>query len=358
MKNQDLLTASYDYELPSELIAERALDKRDESRLLIYNEATDEVIHTQFKHIAQYLGPDHHLVLNQSKVFPCRFYAHKKTGGKVEVFILSLIPINGMYEVMLRSSGKKNISDEYICEDLVFTLSEIKDDKFYIKLNLSHDEFIKKLDALGNIPIPPYIRDGIADAKDKEQYQTVYAKKLGSVAAPTAGLHFTNAVFDSLQEKGIEKSFVTLHVGVGTFKPVKDDNILEHKMHSEIFEIEPNELKKINSHKDHLIAVGTTSLRVLESLWERDHFKETQSDDTDIFLYPGVPVASIQGLITNFHLPKSTLIMLVSSLIGREKTLELYQVAVSEKYRFFSYGDSMLILRDPKKVIEHRESKA
>lgn len=357
MKNQDLRTASYEYDLPAELIAERALDKRDESRLLVYNEATGEVENSQFKHLANYLSENHHLVLNQSKVFPCRFYAQKPTGGKVEVFILSLIPIDGMYEVMLRSSGKKNLGDEYSCDDLTFTISKITEDKFFVKINKSHDEFIQKLDKLGNIPIPPYIRDGIADEKDKEQYQTVYAKELGSVAAPTAGLHFTDDVFKSLTNKGVHKSFVTLHVGVGTFKPVKDENILEHKMHSEIFEIEKEQLQKINDHKDHLIAVGTTSLRVLESLWEKNAFKEMQNSDTDIFLYPGVPVASIQGLITNFHLPKSTLIMLVSSLIGREKTLELYNLAVKEKYRFFSYGDSMLILRDPKKVLAHREHK-
>lgn len=357
MKNQDLLTASYDYDLPAELIAERALDERDESRLLVYNEVTGEVEHTQFKHLSNYLSENHHLVLNQSKVFPCRFYTQKPTGGKVEVFILSLIPIDGMYEVMLRSSGKKNLEDKYTCDDLTFTLSKITEDKFFVTINKTHNEFIEKLDKLGNIPIPPYIRDGIADEKDKEQYQTVYAKELGSVAAPTAGLHFTDDVFKSLESKGIQKSFVTLHVGVGTFKPVKDESILEHKMHSEIFEIEKNELQKINNHNDSLIAVGTTSLRVLESLWEKNAFKEMPNSYTDIFLYPGIPVASIQGLITNFHLPKSTLIMLVSCLIGREKTLELYNLAVKEKYRFFSYGDSMLILRDPKKVLAHREQK-
>jgi S-adenosylmethionine:tRNA ribosyltransferase-isomerase len=358
MKNQDLLTASYDYDLPPELIATRALDKRDESRLLIYDESKDEVIHTHFKNLPEYLSSEHHLVLNQSKVFPCRFFANKKTGGKVEVFILSLIPVDGLYEVMLKSSGKKNIGDEYFCEEIIFTLEKIEDDKFYVKINLSAEDFINKLEEYGNIPIPPYIRDGIADAKDKEQYQTVYAKDLGSVAAPTAGLHFTDEVFKNLENKGIDKSFVTLHVGAGTFRPVKDDNILEHKMHSEIFELEKEQLHSINAHKDHLIAVGTTSLRVLESLWDRDHFKEIKTDDTDIFLYPGVPVASISGLITNFHLPKSTLIMLVSSLVGREKTLELYSLAVKEKYRFFSYGDSMLILRDPKKVNKCREQKA
>lgn len=352
--NIDLLTASYEYELPSHLIAERALEKRDESKLLIYNEALDEIIHDQFKNIHHYLPSDSLLVLNQSKVFPCRFYAHKKSGGKVEVFLLSLVPIDGMYEVMLKSSGKKNIGDEYICDDLVFTLAKKTEVKFFCSINVSHEQLIKELDKLGNIPIPPYIRDGIADEKDKEQYQTIYAKELGSVAAPTAGLHFTEEVFEKLESKNIQKDFVTLHVGVGTFKPVKSDNILEHNMHSESFEVGPSTLKNLNEKNESIFAVGTTSLRVLESIVEKNEFKCDGNGETDIFLYPGKKVKSISGLITNFHLPKSTLIMLVSSLLGREKTLELYKIAVEKEYRFFSYGDSMLILRDPKKVQECR----
>jgi len=357
MENLDLLTASYDYELPQHLIAKRALEKRDDSKLLVFNEQTNEIIHTQFKNIAKYLPKDSELILNQSKVFPCRFYAKKETGAKVEVFILSLLASDGLYPVMLKSSGKKKVGDQYICDDLVFTLEKIEDDEFFVSLNLSQTEFIDKLDQLGNIPIPPYIRDGIADDLDREQYQTVYAKNLGSVAAPTAGLHFTPAVFDSLQDKNIKKNFVTLHVGVGTFKPVKDDSILEHKMHKEYFEIDNSVLKELNQNQDKVFAVGTTSLRVLESIWYDGQFQKLENAHTDIFLYPSQPVASIAGLITNFHLPKSTLIMLVSSLIGREKTLELYQIAVEKKYRFFSYGDSMLIIRDPKKLEVDRVKK-
>lgn len=352
--NIDLLTASYDYELPSHLIAERALEKRDESKLLVYNEALNEIVHDQFKNIHKYLPSDSLVILNQSKVFPCRFYAHKKSGGKVEVFLLSLVPLDGMYEVMLKSSGKKNIGDEYFCDDLVFTLAKKSEEKFFCSVNVSHEQLIKELDKLGNIPIPPYIRDGIADEKDKEQYQTIYAKELGSVAAPTAGLHFTQAVFKNLESKNIQKDFVTLHVGVGTFKPVKSDHILEHNMHSESFEVSPTTLKSLNEKKNSIFAVGTTSLRVLESIIDNSEFQCEGSGDTDIFLYPGKKVKSISGLITNFHLPKSTLIMLVSSLLGREKTLELYKTAVEKEYRFFSYGDSMLILRDPKKVQKAR----
>lgn len=355
MKSLDLQTASYDYDLPANLIAERALDQRDESKLLIYDEARDEITHEVFKNIHQYIPSESLIILNQSKVFPCRFLAHKETGGKVEVFVLSLMPIDEKYEVMLRSSGKKNIGDQYFCDELVFTLVDKKHDSFMVKINLSHAEFIKKLDSLGQIPIPPYIRDGIADELDKEQYQTIYAKELGSVAAPTAGLHFTNAVFENLSAKKIDRDFVTLHVGVGTFKPVKTDNILEHQMHSETFEVASSVVNKLNTKKDSIFAVGTTSLRVLESIFSENEFKDLGVSDTDIFLYPGKSVKSISGLITNFHLPKSTLIMLVSSLVGREKTLELYKIAVENKYRFFSYGDSMLILRDPKKVQEARQ---
>lgn len=355
MKSLDLQTASYDYELPANLIAERALEKRDESKLLIYDEARDQVIHETFKNIHQYLPAESMIILNQSKVFPCRFMAHKETGGKVEVFVLSLMPLSGKYEVLLRSSGKKNIGDEYFCDDLIFKLVDKKDESFLVEINLSHEQFIHKLDQLGQIPIPPYIRDGIADEKDKEQYQTIYAKELGSVAAPTAGLHFTNEVFENLRAKNIEKEFVTLHVGVGTFRPVKTDNILEHQMHSETFEVQSAVVDKLNQKKDQVFAVGTTSLRVLESIFDENEFKDRGVSDTDIFLYPGKPVKSIKGLITNFHLPKSTLIMLVSSILGREKTLELYKIAVDNKYRFFSYGDSMLILRDPKKVDEARQ---
>jgi S-adenosylmethionine:tRNA ribosyltransferase-isomerase len=245
---------------------------------------------------------------------------------------------------MIKSSGKKNVGDVITCGDINFTIINKKPDySFEVTCNLNPNELLDYLESNAHIPIPPYIRQGIADERDKSDYQTTYAKKSGSVAAPTAGLHFTQEVFQSLEDKGIEKAFVTLHVGAGTFLPVKTDDITEHEMHSELYEIERSELEKMQN-KD-LIAVGTTSLRVLESCWDNAVKFEPPMKETNIFLHPGIEVKSIKGLITNFHLPESSLIMLVSALIGREKTLELYQLAIEKEYRFFSYGDAMLILR-------------
>lgn len=348
MKNPDLLTESYNFDLdPSFIAARPAAEGRDSSKLLVYKVQTDEVIHTQFSELPSFLEKGDLLVKNQSKVFPCRLFGKKPSGGKVELFVLSLIPVNGLYPVMIRSSGKKKIGDEYLFDELKAELTELgRAGEFLISINLSHDKFLDFLDLKAGIPIPPYIRSGVADERDETDYQTVYAKDLGSVAAPTAGLHFTEKVFNDLSNKGIEHASVTLHVGAGTFKTVDSENILEHEMHSESFVIDEENLALIKSHKRR-IAVGTTTLRVLESASEQGEFfcEPNELKDTSIFLYPGVDVHSITGLITNFHLPKSTLLMLVSALIGREKTLELYEMAKKEQYRFFSYGDAMLILR-------------
>ncbi|MBT4792420.1 MAG: tRNA preQ1(34) S-adenosylmethionine ribosyltransferase-isomerase QueA [Halobacteriovoraceae bacterium] len=348
MKNLDLLKESYDFDLDASLIADRPIMGRHNSKLLVYNQQTGEITHTQYKYLAEFLSPNHTLVFNQSKVFPCRLLGQKASGGKIELFLLSLLATDNLYSVMLRSNGKKNIGDQFKFDELIATIekrSEAGD--FLVSFNLKHDELLSFFQRTAHIPIPPYIRQGIADEKDISDYQTVYAKELGSVAAPTAGLHFTQDIFNSLNNKGIKKAFVTLHVGAGTFKPVGTDNILEHKMHQEYFDIEGDQLDIINQAKD-LIAVGTTSLRVLESCYSKEKIalpKGATPHSTDIFLHPGKEVKSIRGLITNFHLPKSTLLMLVSAIIGREKALDLYALAIENNYRFFSYGDGMLILR-------------
>ena len=346
---QDLLLASYDFDLPEDLIADRPIPGRENSKLLVYRLKDNSVEHKNYYDLPDILNSHHHLVLNQSKVFPCRLIGEKPTGGKCEVFILSLIHENDFYPALIKTRGKKSIGDKYLFGDLEVLVEDvIGDGSFLISFNKSHSDLLDSLEGLGEIPIPPYIRDGKADEKDKTDYQTIYASKTGSVAAPTAGLHFTESLFERLAKKQIGKSFVTLHVGAGTFKPVVTDDILEHSMHAEYFEIDKENLNAIRKNQNKLIAVGTTSLRVLESLSNNEGFirEPKENESTDIFLYPGKEVHSISGLITNFHLPKSTLLMLVSTLVGREKALELYKIAIENKYRFFSYGDGMIILRD------------
>lgn len=343
--NIDLLTKSYAYELPAELIAQRPLAARHDSRLLVYDESRDTVTHTSFKNLPDFLPQNALIALNQSKVFPCRLEGTKSSGGKAQALFLSLIKEEGLYPVMLKSRGKKNLSDRYLFGELELVVQKIEEDgTFLASCNFEDQELLDYLNANASIPIPPYIRDGLSDEKDASDYQTVFAQKLGSVAAPTAGLHFTPEVFRALKAKGIDTAKLTLHVGAGTFKPVTADSILEHKMHHEYFELEESELDKLNS-SSFVCAVGTTSLRTLESCYHEGKFVRPGFQSTDIFLYPGKEVRSIQALITNFHLPESTLLMLVSALIGREKTLELYRLAVQERYRFYSYGDAMLILR-------------
>jgi S-adenosylmethionine:tRNA ribosyltransferase-isomerase len=347
-KNIDLLAESYNYDLDSSYIADRPVPGRHNSKLLVYKMATGEIIHSQFKSLPEFLNPDQILVLNQSKVFPCRLIGEKSSGGKVEVFLLSLIQTDGIYPAMIRANGKKRIGDCYQFGDLIAKVEDRSDEgDFLISFNKNSDELLDYLEKLAQIPIPPYIRDGKADEQDRVDYQTVYAAELGSVAAPTAGLHFTGELFEKLSQTGVDKAFVTLHVGAGTFKPVSAEDLSEHKMHSEYYHIDSENLEKINSGKKR-IAVGTTSLRTLESTCVDGKIilpTEDGPHSTDIFLHPGKEIHSIDGLITNFHLPKSTLLMLVSTLIGREKALEIYEIAKQKDYRFFSYGDSMLILR-------------
>lgn len=348
---EDLKLSSYDYELPESQIAARPVPGRHNSKLMVYQASTDTIIHTQFHCLADFIPQNSLLVLNQSRVFPCRLRGTKSTGGKAEIFVLSLVPRNGAYPCLLRTTTKKKIGDYF---DLPLgakaTIQESEGNgTFY--LSFSSDDFIAYLENCAAIPIPPYIRGGESDEQDREDYQTIYAKEKGSVAAPTAGLHFTSEVFSSLKSKGINQAFVTLHVGPGTFAPVKAQNILEHKMHFEEYFVGGQDLIKLREAKiqqQKIFAVGTTTLRVLESsLDETGQFniEACRHYSTDIFLHPGKNVRSIDGLITNFHLPHSTLLMLVSSLLGRKKTLELYEEAKKLDYRFFSYGDAMLIIR-------------
>lgn len=347
MIETDLKLSSYHYDLPPELIATRPAQPRHASRLLIYNEETGEVSHDEFINLDRYLPPYSSIVLNQSKVFPCRLLGKKKTGGAVEVFILSLESSNDQYPCLLKSSSKKNIGDRIFFDNGTHAEIVGRSEQHHFFLTFS-DPVKELLDTLGSIPIPPYIRGGVSDDQDVIDYQTTYAKETGSVAAPTAGLHFTPEVFDKLKSKNINPNYVTLHVGLGTFAPVKTDSIKDHQMHHESYFVEDHDWQNI-CHAQKRVAVGTTSLRVLESLWpNKDRVEAGKLYDTNIFLHPGVEVESIDALVTNFHLPGSTLLMLVSSLIGREKTLELYELAIKERYRFFSYGDAMLILRKSK----------
>lgn len=348
----DFELKSYDFDLPKELIADRPVGDRHSSKLLVFNEETGEVIHSTFSEIAKFLPSDATMVFNRSKVFPCRLIGNKPSGGEAEVFVLSLLHEDEMYPAMVRASGKRKIGDEFIFGELKAQIVAVHGNgTFGVRFNLPHVELLKTLEEIGKIPIPPYIRNGESDDLDRKTYQTVFAKESGSVAAPTAGLHFSDDLLEKLKNHGIKLATVTLHVGAGTFAPVKAENILEHKMHEEFFTIDSENLKTIREAKFR-IAVGTTTLRTLESSWkdgnvEFPHPGELSS--TSIFLHPGKEVHSIDAMVTNFHLPESSLIMLVSALIGREKTLELYKIAIENKYRFFSYGDGMLILRKGRK---------
>jgi S-adenosylmethionine:tRNA ribosyltransferase-isomerase len=338
---------SYHFDLPSELIADRPVPDRHSSRLLVYNKQTDEVFHSTFRELNRFLPSHSTLVFNRSRVFPCRLLGHKASGGEAEVFLLSLVQKNGLYPAMIRASGKRKAQDKFLFSNLTITLEEVVGDgTFLVSSSLPHSELLDLLEIIGKIPIPPYIRGGESDDLDKKTYQTVFAKETGSVAAPTAGLHFSQELLDELSQAGHDLASVTLHVGAGTFSPVKSDNILDHKMHEELYSIDAENLKKINS-SEYTIAVGTTSLRTLESAWDGEKVSFDPSSgfaSTSIFIHPGKKVHSIDALITNFHLPESSLLMLVSALIGREKVLALYKEAIAKRYRFFSYGDGMLIL--------------
>ena len=339
---------NFDYHLPEEQIAQHPADKRDESRLLVVDRSTGQLEHRHFYDILEYLVPGDCLVMNNSKVIPARLFGTKEiTGAKAEFLLIKRIK-DDIWETMVKPGKKLHVGDRVsFSEDgsLSAKILEHGEGGTRIVRFEYEGDFHELLDKIGRIPLPPYI-ERESDEEDKERYQTVYCKEEGSVAAPTAGLHFTEELMRKAREKGVRIAFVTLHVGIGTFRPVKCDVIEEHKMHFEEYEIDEENAAIINETKKaggRIISVGTTSTRTLESASTEEGVVMAGRGSTDIFIYPGYRFKVIDCLITNFHLPKSTLLMLVSALYNREKILEAYNEAVEQKYRFFSYGDAMFL---------------
>ena len=336
-------TSDFYYNLPEELIAQTPVYPRDSSRLLCYNKSEGVVEHKHFYDIEDMLQPGDLLVVNDTKVYPARIFAYTANGGKVEVLLLKRLNLTD-WEVLVKPGKKAREGVKLMVnEELSLTvLSRTETGERIIRFEFE-GVFEDILSRAGEMPLPPYIREKL---KDQARYQTVYCKKEGSSAAPTAGLHFTVELMKRLEEKGIEFARVQLNVGLGTFRPVKSDNILEHEMHVEYYNIDGVEAEKINRAKKEgrrVIAVGTTSVRTLETVADENGFVKEASGDTGIFIYPPYKFKCVDALITNFHLPESTLIMLVSAFLTREKTLELYNLAVEDKYRFFSFGDAMFL---------------
>ncbi len=333
------------YELPPELIAQQPLKDRASSRLLALNKSTGEIEHKTFKDILSYLKKGDCIVLNDTKVLPARLIGQRKqTGANVELLLLTRKDLD-KWETLVKPGKKAKVGDRIVFGDgkLEAEILEIIEGGNRIVQFYYNGVFEQILDELGQMPLPPYITQQL---QDKNRYQTVYAKQQGSAAAPTAGLHFTPELLEQIKQKGVHIAFVTLHVGLGTFRPVKEQNILDHQMHSEYYVVEKQQADIINNAKKaggRIIAVGTTSTRTLESIADENGFITHCSGWTNIFLYPPYRFKTIDCLITNFHLPESTLIMLVSALAGRENVLNAYAVAVAEKYRFFSFGDAMFI---------------
>ena len=339
-----LKTSDFYYDLPEELIAQTPLEPRDSSRLLVYNRTTGEVFHRHFRDVGDYLNPGDLLVVNTTKVYPARIFAYTEHGGKVEILLLKRQNLTD-WECLVKP-GKKCREGVILVvnEELKAEIISRTDDGGRIVRFIFDGVFEDILSRVGEMPLPPYIHEKL---KDKDRYQTVYCKQEGSAAAPTAGLHFTLRLIDELKAKGVEFAEVQLNVGLGTFRPVKTDDLEHHKMHTEYYVIDEENAEKINKAKREgrrVIAVGTTSVRTLETVADEDGFVKAQSGDTSIFIYPPYKFKCVEGVITNFHLPESTLVMLVSAFASREKILELYNLAVKEKYRFFSFGDAMFII--------------
>lgn len=342
-----MLKSDFNYELPEELIAQTPLEPRDSSRLMKIDRASGEIVHDRFYNICDYLKKGDLLVMNDSKVFPARIFGTKQeTGAAVQFLLLDQIS-HTRWEVMVKPGKRLKIGTKVDFSGLMTAeIVDVAEGGNRIAEFTFEGNIFDVLDKIGQMPLPPYIT---AKLENKNRYNTIYSNEVGSAAAPTAGLHFTENVFASLKEKGVDTAFVTLHVGLGTFRPVKEDNILDHKMHIEHYSIPEETAQKIKECKargGRVIAVGTTSCRTLESAASLNENNEITacSKDTGIFIYPGYQFKVIDGLITNFHLPESTLIMLVSAFLGREKTLSAYQTAIDERYRFFSFGDSMIII--------------
>ena len=337
-------TSDFFYNLPEELIAQTPIEPRDASRLLLLNKKSGEVHHKIFKDLTDYLGEGDCLVLNNTRVLPARLYGTREDTGAVVEFVLLKQKDLLTWEVLAGPGKKAKTGHKFtFSEDLSCEVIDVLEDGNRIIKFTCNGEFFSVLDKVGQMPLPPYIKEKL---KDRERYQTVYSNELGSAAAPTAGLHFTNEMLEKLKNKGVKVCFVTLHVGLGTFRPVKVDNIEEHQMHTEHYSISRETAQTINDTKaagGRVICVGTTSCRTVESAMQKFGEIKECSDDTGIFIYPGYEFKCMDALITNFHLPESTLIMLVSAFAGYENTMNAYKIAVNERYRFFSFGDAMFI---------------
>ena len=337
-------THDFWYELPEELIAQTPLEKRDTSRLLVLDKATGEIAHRHFYDIIDCLQPGDCLVMNDSRVLPARLLGQRPTGGAVELLLPRDLG-DKRWECLAKPGRKLQAGQEVIFGngELTATIVQVCEDGNRIVEFHYEGIFLEVLERLGKMPLPPYIK---AELQDQERYQTVYSRQVGSAAAPTAGLHFTNELLQKIRDKGIKTAFVTLHVGLGTFRPVKAESIAEHHMHSELCMISQETADVLNETKQNggrIVCVGTTSCRTLESLVKDDGTFAAVSRWTDIFIFPGYQFKAMDALITNFHLPESTLVMLVSAFAGRERVLNAYEEAVREKYRFFSFGDAMFI---------------
>ena len=340
-----LKTDDFDYYLPEKLIAQTPAEPRDSSRLLVYDRKTDAIFHERFYNIKKYLKKGDVLVRNNTKVLPARLFAYTAHGGKVEVLLLKRFDLTE-WEVLVKPGKKARVGTRLIVNDrLALTVVGNIAESGSRRVKFEYEGVFEDIIAdAGEMPLPPYIK---AKLKDKNRYQTVYAKTDGSAAAPTAGLHFTEKLLNEIRDMGVERVDVLLHVGLGTFRPVKTEDISAHHMHSEYYEISEYAAERINVAKKEgrrIVAVGTTSVRTLESAADENGFVRPVKDNTEIFIYPPYKYKCVDCLITNFHLPKSTLIMLVSALCSREKILDIYKTAVENEYRFFSFGDAMMIL--------------
>ena len=340
-------TSDFYYDLPQELIAQTPIEPRDQSRLMVVDKNTGEVTHKIFKDLIDYLNPNDCLILNDTRVIPARIYGVKKETGAVVEFLLLKQSENNVWECLCKPGKRAKIGTEFVFgEGLVeCEVVDITDDgNRKIQFKCDSKEIYTILDKIGKMPLPPYITE---ELKNGERYQTVYSRELGSAAAPTAGLHFTNELLERIEQKGIKIGYVTLHVGLGTFRPVKVDDVTKHKMHTEHYHISKQTADLINKTKvngGRVISVGTTSTRTLESVATKNGCICEDEDDTSIFIYPGYEFKCIDGLVTNFHLPESTLIMLISAFAGYDNVMNAYKIAVDERYRFFSFGDACLFI--------------
>ena len=338
-------TSDFYFDLPKEFIAQTPCYPRDHAKLLVYNKTTKQIEHKHFYDICDYLNENDCLVINETRVLPARLFGTRAdTGSFIEFLLLRRIDTNS-WEILARPGKKAKIGQKFVFgNELYATVTDVLDDGNRIVEFEFDGIFEEILDRLGSMPLPPYITEKL---EDKEMYQTVYSRELGSAAAPTAGLHFTNELLDKIRQKGVKVVPVLLHVGLGTFRPVKVDDVLNHKMHSEYYSVSPEAAEQINACREkggRIISVGTTSCRTLESVTTPDGKILSKSGETDIFIYPGYKFKAVDALITNFHLPESTLLMLVSAISSREEILNVYEVAKENGYRFFSFGDACLFI--------------